>query len=247
MVMISHRLDRQIDAIEAIVAAVKAGDISEFRLDEACQRVRGLKRRRLGTAVHTSPSWPDVIEQTASLQRALSQNAVTALRLTGSILPESGQVAVLADEWAPRMAAAGREGVDPVLADALHEVLPQVTVQTYAFPTALERLDEETLVERLRQCDAVVIGINGSRNARYLAFIQTLASRTKIPMTAFLLRSPYDARYAPASANLWALYENTPWMAQAGVRAACGLSAAGRLPVAISADFPRDFRAPSVV
>lgn len=244
MVMISHRLDRQIQTIDAIVAAVKTGDIPESRLDEAYNRVRDLKIRRLKKAAHAQPPWPTIITETQSLQQILCQKAVTALRLNGPTLPQSGRVAVLADEWAPRLAAVGHDGADAILAEALRQVLPQVTVHTYTFPAAWDCFDKITLCEKLSHYQAVVIGINGSRNVRYLAFIQTLAAHIAVPMATFLLRSPYDARFAPVTSNLWALYENTPWMAHAAIQAALGRPANGRLPVQISDAFPRDFRTP---
>ena len=239
MVMVSHRLDRQMAAIDAIFKAVRGGALSESRIDEAFQRVQALKAKRLGTS--RQEEWDHLMREAKATQVSLSGNAVTALRVTPASRPTKEglkKVAVLVDETTPLMVAAGRGGHNPLLKNALEAVFPGVPVQEFLFPSIFDGQSEVQLFPMLAQYDAVLAGINGTRNARYLAFVNALAERP-IRQATLLLRSPYDAVTVEGVPNLYALYENTPWMAEAAIRALFGEEAKGRLPVHISEDFPR--------
>ncbi len=234
LVMVSHRLDRQLATIEAIVAAVTSGQLSQDRINDAFQRVMALKAKRLRTARDaTVPK-----QEARELQQELSQAAVTRLT-TGPALPASAKtVAILLDEMAPLMVAAGRGGNNPLIENALRSVLPRAVTQVFSFPSAFNRYSEAGLLTRLEKADAIIAGVNGMQNARYLDFLAQV-EQLSVPQGTLLLRSPYDARRFLQAPNLIAMYENTPWMAEAAVRAICGGSALGRLPVAVSDEFPR--------
>lgn len=50
LVLVSHRLDRQLEALEALHEAVQSGEIEETRIDDAVRRILAIKERRLGKA-----------------------------------------------------------------------------------------------------------------------------------------------------------------------------------------------------
>ncbi len=238
LVMVSHRLDRQLATIEVIVRAVTSGQLSEDRINDAFQRVIALKAKRLRTVRNSTVPAQEAME----LQRELSQAAVTRLT-TGPTLPASVKtVAILLDEMAPVMVAAGRGGKNPLIENALRSVLPQAVTQVFSFPSAFDEYTEADLLIRLERADAIIAGVNGMQNVRYLDFLAQV-EQLSVPQGTLLLRSPYDARRFLHAPNLIALYENTPWMAEAAVRAICGGSALGRLPVAVSDKFPRGYHA----
>ncbi|KLU58875.1 beta-hexosaminidase precursor [Peptococcaceae bacterium CEB3] len=242
MVMVSHHLDRQLAAIDAIVSAVRQGDLAEARIEEAYQRVQALKAKRLGATAREE--WAPLLQAAKAVQVDLSQHAVTALRLTPAAQPTKDsleKIAVLVDETTPLMAAAGGGGHHPLIKDALATVFPGLEVQEFLFPSVFDCQSEEQLSALLAQYDAVLAGINGTRNTRYLEFVKELAARP-IRQATLLLRSPYDALHVKDAPNLYALYEDTPWMAEAAIRSLFGEGAQGRLPVHISEDFPRGYR-----
>lgn len=242
MIMVSHRLDRQLEAMDAIVSAVKRGELAESRIEEAYARVRALKLKRLGSPAERE-DWPALLETAHALQTRLAIKAVTCLRRTDKVLPRLqslGRVAVLVDDMTPLMVAAGRGGPNPLVQNAIKDVYPEVEVKDYVISSGFDQ--EDALLEELAGYDAVLIGVNGTRNTRYLHLVNRLFA-LPIPQAALLLRSPYDATAVHEAPNLWALYENTPWMARAAVKAVFGAPGEGHLPVAVSKTFPRGFSA----
>lgn len=226
LVMISHRLDRQLAAFEAIEAAVRHGELPEWRIEEAYQRVQALKQRRLATP-DPVVDWPPLQDQVHRLAADLSAEAVTVIRQVP--LPPASRVAVLIDETAPAMVAAGPGGKQPLLADALKAVFPAVEVSELSF--AADRPITPDVVETLTDFPVVLAGLNGSQNPSYLALLATLSERHP-HLVACLLRSPYDVSLVPTIPTVVALYETTPWMAKAAIKALWGLhEARGRLPV----------------
>ncbi len=102
--------------------------------------------------------------------------------------------------------------------------------QDFYFPGDMETVGTNALLDLWQGFDTLLVGVNGDRNPSYLSFLQELFG-SAVPMAVFLLRSPHDARLVASAPNLWALYEDTPWMAEAGVAAAFGGMAGGRKPV----------------
>ena len=237
LVMVSHRLDRQRATIEAIVAAVQSGDLSEDRINDAFQRVVALKERRLRTAPASNvPS-----EEAGELQLQLSKAALTRLTNGPSLPKNVRSIAVLSDETAPVMVAAGPGGKNPLVRQAVMEVLPGASIEEFSFSSTIDATILDAALRKLATHDAVVIGVNGTQNDLYMTFLDGV-HQLDVPQATLLLRSPYDARRLHNAPNLLALYENTPWMVVAAVREAFhGGTAAGALPVEVSDEFPRGY------
>ncbi|MCY0879041.1 MAG: beta-N-acetylhexosaminidase [Firmicutes bacterium] len=246
MVMVSHRLDRQLAALHAIQEAVASGELSLSRIDEAYQRVTELKARRLTAPPPDPAAWPTLLAQSQNLQRQLAPDAVTWLRRPAGSFPPVDRlntVAVLVDDRMPTMIAAGSEEPRPLLAQAMRRIAPHATVAEYHFPECRTPYPTEDLfIETLQQHDLLLMGINGL-HADYLTLVNRLAER--LPHSAiFLLRSPYDVTGLTGTQGaVLALYEDTAWMAEAALRALFGAPARGRLPVQVNERFPRGFRA----
>ncbi len=241
MIMVSHRLDRQLQAIQAIEEAVLSGEIPESRIEEANARVGALKAKRLAV-VPLTPDWASLQVEAKTLQIELSGQALTPLKWSGGLPQSPLSIAVLLDETTPVMVAAGRQGPNPWVKDAVSQACPAARVDLLNFPTALKAISSEDLLKKLAEYDLVVIGVNGDQNQPYLAFINTLFGED-IPQVTLLLRSPYDARLVGQAPNLLALYENTPWMVDAAIQSLFQGPALGRLPLEVSISFPRGYRA----
>lgn len=242
MVMVSHRLDRQMAAVNAIWEAVRSGELSEERVNEAYERVTRLKKERLKDTGAGS-DWAALIGRADELSKNLSTAAVTRVTSTQQTLPQNPQrVLVLVDDSAPMMVAAGRSGPESLLEGAVARVVPGAQIARLNFPAALENQSADQVLEQAAEADVVLAGVNGDRNPAYLELLGRLA-RQPVPQATILLRSPYDAALVADSPNLVACYENTPWMVEAAVQAAFGGQAGGSLPVDVSPDFPRGHRA----
>jgi len=89
LVLISHRVDRQIEGIEAVIRAVESGEISEARIDASVVRILQLKKRRRIIEA-TSEQQTDTIAQHLGLQsswelaRRLSEKSITLVKSEGN-------------------------------------------------------------------------------------------------------------------------------------------------------------------
>lgn len=251
IVLVSHSRDQQLAALNAIVAAVASGELPQSRLQEAAHRVQILKSRRLGDwnsyrAFLEYEPWQDLTAKAAALQKRASGLAVTWLS-RGDALPllasSIRRIAVLYDETGSPMLPAGSENpVGQALVRAVRAVLPGAEVHRYGFPAILHHESPAVLRQRIARADVIISGLNGTQNRLYLEFVQSIQSLT-VPHVIFLLRSPYDARAVADAPHILALYETTPWMYEAGVRAIVGGEARGRLPVEVLPVFSRDHAA----
>ena len=79
IVLVSHREDRQQDAIAAVLRAVEQGDIPEARIDEALRRVRKLKLARAVQGWRERPAAPPALMTPAAqaLSRKIQYAALT--------------------------------------------------------------------------------------------------------------------------------------------------------------------------
>lgn len=240
MVMVSHRLDYQRETIDAIVTAVRSGELPLSRITSAYERVNLMKKTRLQTPPDNT-SWTSLRQTAQKLQKTLAAEAVTLLTRSIPHIPRAlSRVAVLVDEQAPLMVAAGSSGSHPLLRNAIEHYAPLAHVEEYLFPTILEGRKNHDVLRQLASFDFVLVGINGGQNHHFIDFVRAL-NALPIPQATFLLRNPYDARLVPKAPNLVALYENTPWMAEAALRGVFGEKMTGRLPVSVSTEFPRGY------
>ncbi len=234
LVMVSHRLDRQLSAIEAVVRAVRAGELSERRVEEAAARVGRMKETRL---LHRQVrSWEATEAAGRALQTRLAREAVTRLRWEAPMPRVPRRMVILQEP------AGGPDKQANLLAEAVRRVRPDVEVLVLSLSDALAGENRSSVRQALRGFDVVLAGVSGTDQAAYLDFVNSLPA-AGVSVVAFLLRSPYDARLLTRVSRLLALYEATPAMAQAAVASLFGGPAEGRLPVTISPAWPRGFRA----
>lgn len=250
MVLVSHRWNRQMEAIEALVRAVLDQELSLDRLRTAYHRVIKLKKRRL-TWESIPSRYPELISsskilETKRLQEDVSVQAVTVLRMASDFPKGFGQirrVAVLHEATGTQWIASGPQDRRRLLADAVSLRLPLAEVDDLSYPGPWYQEDREQLFSRLSQYDLIVSGIDGIRNQPYVELVHDLFSLA-VPHAVILLRLPYDAAAFKEAPTLLAVYENTPWMVDAALRVLLGEAVGlGKLPVWISEQWPRGFSA----
>ncbi|MCL6452254.1 MAG: beta-N-acetylhexosaminidase [Alicyclobacillus sp.] len=231
LLMVSHRLDRQEAAIEAVVRAVLEGRIPEARLVEAAGRVRKLRAER-AAANPAAVVFDDWMERTAVCQQQLCAAAATVVANRAGLLPldpaRVEAVDLLVDDSIPRSSASDNTASTQFLIDAVTAALPGADVRVH---TVGDRLDAALLVGRSHDA-LTVAGISGLRNAAYLQLVRDLARQGR-PVVAFGLQNPYDLRAVADVPTQVAVYEYTPWMVRAGVEALFGRGGTGRLPVTL--------------
>jgi beta-N-acetylhexosaminidase len=227
-------------AIRAIVSAVRAGRLSEKRIDESVSRVLeakvrvGLHRSRLvdsaaiGREVNT--------RQSNELAREVAERAVTLVRNEGRMLPLAAPGAACYVVLAESARAVGGRA----FAEEVRRRAPRARV--IALDPGATAAAVDSAVRQAAACDSVVVAAFASVAAyrgstalpgRYTEVVERLAGAGK-PVAMVALGNPYLLRSFPAVNAYMATYSTTPVSEAAAVRALFGeIPIGGRLPVSI--------------
>lgn len=229
--MISHRLDRQEAAIEAVVQAVLEGRVSEEHLRTAAARVRNLRETRLGSSASVElPS--QLLAESEVLQQSLCAAAATVVSNKAGLVPLSSssvtRVDILVDNTVTRMVASDNSWSYQFILDAVKQALPDSDVSVHHIADSVASDIEASL----NGSSLIIAGLNGVKNPAYIDFVNQLA-KSGAPVVAFALQSPYDLKAVANVPSQVAIYEYTPWMVQAGIHAMLGIGGTGRLPVTL--------------
>ncbi|MDF2937344.1 MAG: beta-glucosidase-like glycosyl hydrolase [Paenibacillaceae bacterium] len=243
IVLVSHREDRQIEALEALYAAAENGELPMTRIDEAVARIVRAKTRReeawrqakaagvlpIGDEKHQT--W---VEETARRCVTLVKAGTGALPLrreapTLVIWPEVRRSTEV-DEVIPQAMTLGK-ALAPHVADVL-----EITIGTE--PTAAEQ--EAVLAAAQGGRLQIVAGVyNAAFALGQASLVRRLAALPGATVTAVALRNPYDLREFPQVHAYAACYENRPAMLLAAAQVLAGqLPPQGRLPVSLSPEYP---------
>ncbi|KAB2903139.1 MAG: beta-N-acetylhexosaminidase [Anaerolineae bacterium] len=227
VILFSHTEKRQKEAFEALVAAVRSGELPEAQVEAAVQRVTALKET-YAVEVTTNPA---LIRQPAHL--AVGQKAARAsivLHKAGSLLP-LGDSKVGLIEFSPNLVSQAMDATGlNLLSDVLRRKLPtlQSVILDPQNPDNLERAHQ-----LVRECDILVVA---TRNAHLLPAQQQAAKQLlgEHPKTVLLcLRNPYDIQQLSASTVMCSCGDSTPSL-EAIVDALLGeFMPTGKLPVAL--------------
>ncbi|QQE79193.1 beta-N-acetylhexosaminidase [Alicyclobacillus sp. SO9] len=236
--MISHRLDRQEAAIEAIVKSVLDGRVPETRLAEAANRVRNLRRNRVADVHHSGvengPSVPakGLLDESNELQRRLCAEAATVVVNSRGLVPlDHGEVKVIdlfIDSGVTRMSASDNTSSSQFVVSALQETFPKASLRVHNIAEGVT----PSLARELANTSLIVAGISGRRNEDYLQFVNEIG-RNGQPVVALALQSPYVLKDLSDVPTQVAIYEYTEWMVQAGINALVGRGGTGQLPITL--------------
>ncbi|MCC3373894.1 beta-N-acetylhexosaminidase [Cohnella sp. REN36] len=237
LILVSHRLERQIAALEAVCEAVLAGEIPESRIDDAVRRVWTLKEKR-GLFADARPVAPDR-PRAEEVSRLLSERAVTVVK-GGDRLPlrKDGRTLVV---WAE--ARRGTEVIEVIhqvwtLGAALAAEGYDVVERRVGLDPAPEET-EETLAAAAGADTIVFASYDAAFYPQQVALIRALGELEGKTVVLVATRTPYDLLEATAVPAYLCTYENKPTMMSAAAGVLSGrLPAKGRQPVTIG-DYPR--------
>ncbi|GAA2456824.1 glycoside hydrolase family 3 protein [Streptomyces macrosporus] len=223
-------------AYNAVLAAVRGGEISEERLNASVVRVLEHKiRRGLLKDPYVDEARAERIvgdERHTTAAQAIADRTVTLVRNEGALLPLSPATrSVLVTGWGV--------GTVQALADAIaaRDGQSATALETGAVPAAARITEAATAAARH---DLVVVAVNavaagGDRGAAQARLVRALMDTGK-PVVAIAVRNPYDIRNFPDVPAYLATYSYGAPSLRAAVRTLYGdLSPAGRLPVTIPA------------
>lgn len=242
LVLISHRLDRQIGAIDAIEQAVKQGRLSEARIDASVERLLALKERR-GLLVPQSGTAAEVgTAEHCAVAGRLSEASITLVKDEQGLLPLK-RVRTLA----VTVAAAVSSGVDEAYAgpaslgaalaerglDVIDRVLPLTEVGGLT----------ESVLAAAEEAEQIVIGTYNARfHPTQVELVRALHALGK-PVVVVALRVPYDLLELPEVSTFIAAYESRPLALQSTAKGLLGeLQMKGRLPVTLGSGYPAGWK-----
>ncbi|MCZ8519255.1 MULTISPECIES: beta-N-acetylhexosaminidase [Paenibacillus] len=240
LVLVSHRLELQQSALNALIAAVENGRLTEERIDRSVDRLLALKARRAAHAAARAavPQPGSTLATEASLALAERIGEASITLVAGELQPlERGKRVLVI--W-PEVRV-GSE-VDEVLGrkESLGYWLAQLGFAVReerigVQPTAEER--ERVLALAREGGQAVAISYNAALEPKQAELIRELAGVPELRLTVASVRIPSDLSVLGRVPVYLACYENTPFAMKALARVLGGeLPAAGILPAPIQID-----------
>jgi beta-N-acetylhexosaminidase len=253
LVMVSHRLDRQLAAIEAVRAAVESGELSAARVAEAAARVALLKQRSLAWSGLPTEDGLRVVGSEA--HRRLRESAyaltTTVVRDEPGMLPlrlaADQRLLLLASPTATITRASDVAFAGEALLGAVRQYHANVEAVTITAPGAVGAVgaaggvDTDVQVERalsaLSAADAVIlVTLNAHLDRAQQAIMRRLAAASSRPTLGIAVCDPYDAAALPEVRTYLATYDYSPPALRAAAAVLFGqTSPAGHLPVTLPA------------
>ncbi|MGF9699010.1 beta-N-acetylhexosaminidase [Paenibacillus sp. MABNR03] len=237
LILVSHTLEEQIAAIEAVVEAVRHGRIDEQVIDQALERVVNWKQKRCGhqpsertDMPHLSPAAPG-----EALLHEIACQSITVVHNDGllPLKPEQGVFVV----W-PEVVQ--RTEVDEPWShsDSLGRVLSQsrAHVREHKMTTQPSYEEADRILQNVLEGEQVIVCTYTStgylpKGQRHL--VERLSEKHSLIVIA--LRNPYDLLEIPRPGAYVCTYENTPAVVRALSLAITGeLEPSGSLPVRLS-------------
>lgn len=217
-------------AYRAVLRAVRAGRISQTRLDASVRRVLRLKLAHdLFDHRYVNPAATDRLVGGAAHQAMASrvaEHAVTLLRNAAGVLPLRPGRRVFVTGWSDA-------AVSTVTAE-IHRHGDVTTHQVTGDAPSRTAIGAAVGASR-RSALTVVVTHDVAASAEQRALVRHLVA-TGRPVIVVAIGNPYDAAHLPTSAGYLVTYSSEPVALVAVARTLCGeVSPSGRLPVAIPA------------
>lgn len=242
MIMVSHRLAWQKEAMNAIYEALTQGVLPLSRLEEAGERIARLKTRVSLPAEYPAGEMKGDLTRALKLQEELSLKALNCLYDQGEEqgssqpipFPSPTSVYFMYDANVPPMMVQGPMPAK-ALTDSLRLLWEDVRIQVSTVDEAM------ALTDKLSHYDWLIYLSSGLTAPD--ENLGTLLSDHPHSVV-WLVRTPYLFPWFKnhGAKRVYALYENTPWMMKAALRALLGQGAWGRLAVRVE-DYPAGYKA----
>lgn len=244
LILVSHRLDRQLEAYHALEQAVWQGEISEERLNESVARILKMKNRQQlnmqqAQAQHGFLPIGD-LQSVARCQQMMEQ-AVTLVQDESQHLPLAPAVQTLVIWPEVRSSTQVDEVIEQQL--TLGKQLRQLGLHVAELVIGTEPTSDEldaarALLQQGRYSQIVFCMYNASASAGQAELVQLLSNLTDQMqiITVFVsLRNPYDISLLRSQDTYVCAYENRPMMLRAlGLALIGSIPFHGKLPVQLT-------------
>ncbi len=246
LLLVSHTLEEQIAAIEAVRVAVQEGRLSEQHIDAALKRILKLKaRRQMDTAPVSEAQLAALLgaRDTEMVLRRIAAHSITVVKDEDQ-LPLRRPVSALEGLVIWPQVIRRTEVDEP----ARHEVSLAEALSLHGLPARQLAIDvEPDEVERQQVIQqAMVAGFvvmvtytaAGELPEGQALLTRQLHEQLQVPFIVASMRNPYDLNALPDVKTYICAYENRKYAAEALAAVLAGAATAtGRLPVTLNEQY----------
>ena len=239
LVLVSHHSSLQLGSLEAISAAVQAGELSPETIHRAAERVQRLKERYLSWETST-PSTPLELVGSA-VHRYLSATAyefsTTLVKNDEALIPPRLQpderVLVLYPQKGVASAVEDRSQAPAVLAEAIER--RHANTRALAYSPASDDAESAAIHNAATEASIVIMATMNAHADERQAELMYQLLQAGCRVIGIAIRNPYDLQSFPQLRTSLATYEYTAPALEAAVRVVFGeVEARGVLPVDLS-------------
>lgn len=213
LILVSHTLDRQVSAMEAVIAAVESGRIPESRIDESVLRVMTHKYKRdiQFDKLAPIPEGPISTSEHQLLAKELSRKSITLVKdEVGKFLDMNESLLVIwtevqtgteIDEVVERQGTLGSTLAEFTGID-VQEVILGLSPSESEIASTLQAAEGKKQV--------VMVTYNATFSQGQTQLVKALAERDDLHLIVAAGRNPYDLLEFPEVRTYLACYENRP-------------------------------------
>ncbi|MFW5980699.1 MAG: glycoside hydrolase family 3 N-terminal domain-containing protein, partial [Halanaerobiaceae bacterium] len=236
LVLISHTYEKQVQAIQGVIKAVKESRISEKSIDESLKRILELKEKRIGLDSERFDKNMKKNKLNPELNREIAQKIAEkgiTLAKGEELIPvkniENKDIAVINFESSVNSQVEDDTNYNNIFTERLSSGTNSVT----SFSVNEEKPLSSQTEEKILQNDLVVVLThNAVNNPDQIKIAENLSE--DLPVIVVALRNPYDLRLIENTPAFISTYDYSP----ANLRAAADLisgkiESTGKLPVTI--------------
>lgn len=202
MVLISHTLEKQQQAIQSVIEAVQSGRISEERVDVSVRRILQLKEKRFGLVREQIADWRQIdLAHGQHVADQIARKAVTLVKDEANLLPLDSTQKVMLMEFA--MGQLGLVEDEGQVKSYIAQLLTKqgINPEHYIFPKKDTKLPELAGVDRVVIC--TYSATLDQSQAEVVKKVQALG----IPLIVLSLRNPYDLCLFPEVSTFLTTYD----------------------------------------
>jgi beta-N-acetylhexosaminidase len=231
LVLVSHRVDRQREALDALVAAAETGRIPQQRLEDSNRRLAEVRGRN-----HVSPG--PLPREGEAMAREIALRAITLVRDERAVLPLN----LRPDEplgvvtFAPGQATSveGRRAQTPGMLGAAR------THHNNVVEVVAGDEDTERVLSALAGVDTVLVGTSFATGRPWQAALVRAILEYGKSLVVLALADPFDLLAFPEAPAYLAVYGEEPFLLEAAIDVLFGTAPpSGRLPVGLPGLYPR--------
>ncbi|MBU4510475.1 beta-N-acetylhexosaminidase [bacterium] len=231
MVLISHTLDKQKAAIEEVIKAVKAGRITEERINQSVMRILKLKEKRIGLNQGPNADYRRINKKEGEeIAYQIAKKGVTLVKDGKKLIPIKKEKKVMVLDFAIVHQTTLVENDEEHRNSFAYYLLEQgIQVEYFSLPK------ECTELPLLKGIDQVIVcTYDAVHNPQQIEVVKKLQTKGELPIV-LAIRNPYDLNSFPEISAFLTTYDYSPANLQVASEIIIGkCEARGVLPVTLN-------------